>query len=141
MWQSPAIFLQQAISACVMLGLGKQANAGTADHARISTNATIGRHLPTSKCYSAFAVRCKQTPAFLSWYAVAMETILTREVSTQRGKRLEYFTIVWNTLEGVVAIFAGVVAGSISLVGFGLIVSLKSHRAEYSFGEWLLTPT
>jgi len=38
----------------------------------------------------------------------------------QRGKRLEYFTIAWNTLEGVVAVAAGAVAGSISLVGFGL---------------------
>ncbi len=38
----------------------------------------------------------------------------------QRGRRLEYFTIAWNTLEGLIAIAAGVVAGSISLVGFGV---------------------
>ena len=38
----------------------------------------------------------------------------------QRGRRLEYFTIAWNTLEGLVAIAAGVIAGSISLVGFGI---------------------
>ena len=37
-----------------------------------------------------------------------------------RGKRLEYFTIVWNVLEGLVAIAAGAAAGSISLVGFGV---------------------
>jgi divalent metal cation (Fe/Co/Zn/Cd) transporter len=37
-----------------------------------------------------------------------------------RGKRLEYFTIAWNTLEGIVAILAGAVAGSISLMGFGI---------------------
>jgi len=30
MWQSPAIFLQQAISAGVICGLGKQASAGVA---------------------------------------------------------------------------------------------------------------
>ena len=36
-----------------------------------------------------------------------------------RGKRLEHFTIVWNSLEGVVAVVAGALAGSISLVGFG----------------------
>ena len=38
----------------------------------------------------------------------------------QRGRRLEYFTIVWNCLEGLVAVVAGAVAGSISLVGFGV---------------------
>ena len=36
------------------------------------------------------------------------------------GKRLEYFTIGWNTLEGLIAILAGAAAGSISLVGFGV---------------------
>jgi divalent metal cation (Fe/Co/Zn/Cd) transporter len=38
----------------------------------------------------------------------------------RRGRRLEYFTIGWNSLEGLIAIGAGVVAGSISLVGFGV---------------------
>jgi divalent metal cation (Fe/Co/Zn/Cd) transporter len=37
-----------------------------------------------------------------------------------RGRRLEYFTIVWNALEGLVAVVAGAIAGSISLVGFGI---------------------
>lgn len=32
----------------------------------------------------------------------------------------EYFTVGWNVLEGVIAIAAGIVAGSIALVGFGL---------------------
>lgn len=36
-----------------------------------------------------------------------------------RGRRLEYFTIVYNSLEGVIAIVAGLVAGSVALVGFG----------------------
>ncbi len=38
----------------------------------------------------------------------------------QRAIRLEYFTIGWNTVEAVVALFAGWLAGSIALVGFGL---------------------
>lgn len=37
----------------------------------------------------------------------------------QRGRRLEYLTIGWNSLEAVIAIGAGAVAGSIALVGFG----------------------
>lgn len=33
---------------------------------------------------------------------------------------LEYFTVGWNILEGVIAITAGILASSIALVGFGL---------------------
>lgn len=36
------------------------------------------------------------------------------------GVRLEWFTIGWNGVEALVAIGAGLVAGSIALVGFGL---------------------
>jgi divalent metal cation (Fe/Co/Zn/Cd) transporter len=51
-----------------------------------------------------------------------MATIETMErpAVVLRGRRLEYFTVVWNTLEGLVAVVAGIVAGSISLVGFGI---------------------
>ena len=49
-----------------------------------------------------------------------METVAHREAVAQRGKSLEYFTIGWNTLEGLVAVVAGALAGSISLVGFGI---------------------
>jgi len=36
-----------------------------------------------------------------------------------RGRRLEHFTIAYNSLEGLVAIVLGLFAGSIALVGFG----------------------
>jgi len=42
------------------------------------------------------------------------------EADRQQAIRLEYFTIGWNSLEAVVAITAGWLAGSIALVGFGL---------------------
>ena len=45
---------------------------------------------------------------------------LTRPDLVHRGQRLEYFTIGYNGLEGLVAIVAGLVAGSVSLIGFGL---------------------
>jgi divalent metal cation (Fe/Co/Zn/Cd) transporter len=38
----------------------------------------------------------------------------------RRGRNLEYLTIGWNSLEAVVAIAAGILAGSIALVGFGI---------------------
>jgi divalent metal cation (Fe/Co/Zn/Cd) transporter len=45
---------------------------------------------------------------------------LSRLEFARRGKRLEYFTIAWNSLEGLIAVTAGISAGSISLVGFGI---------------------
>ena len=54
-------------------------------------------------------------------YASDMPDLATgREVIADRGRRLEYFTIAWNILEGIVAIVTGGFAGSISLVGFGI---------------------
>ena len=43
-----------------------------------------------------------------------------RNAIARRGRRLEYFTIAWNVVEGLVAILAGVAAGSVSLIGFGI---------------------
>ncbi len=37
-----------------------------------------------------------------------------------RGRRLEHLTIAWNSLEAAVSVLAGVFAGSIALVSFGL---------------------
>ena len=49
-----------------------------------------------------------------------VEIATDRQAVAERGKRLEYFTIIWNSLEGLVALIAGGLAGSISLVGFGI---------------------
>jgi divalent metal cation (Fe/Co/Zn/Cd) transporter len=43
-----------------------------------------------------------------------------RATLARRGRWLEYFTIGWNSLEGLIAVAAGAFAGSISLVGFGV---------------------
>ena len=45
---------------------------------------------------------------------------LTRSLAARRGRRLEYITLAWNSAEGVAALVAGFLAGSIALVGFGL---------------------
>jgi divalent metal cation (Fe/Co/Zn/Cd) transporter len=49
-----------------------------------------------------------------------MDISSTRTDLIQRGERLEYFTILWNTLEALLSVGAGLTAGSIALVGFGL---------------------
>jgi divalent metal cation (Fe/Co/Zn/Cd) transporter len=49
-----------------------------------------------------------------------MTSTVERAALARRGRRLESFTIGWNSLEGLVAVGAGALAGSISLVGFGV---------------------
>ena len=46
-------------------------------------------------------------------------TTMDRAAFVRRGLWLEYLTLVWNSLEALVAIAAGIIAGSIALVGFG----------------------
>ena len=46
--------------------------------------------------------------------------LLERTAFVRRGRRLEYFTIGWNAVEGLVAVATGLLAGSISLLGFGI---------------------
>jgi len=43
-----------------------------------------------------------------------------------RGIRLEYLTVGWNILEGAVAIVAGLMAGSVALLGFGVDSAIES---------------
>jgi len=49
-----------------------------------------------------------------------MDISATRTDLIQRGERLEYFTVLWNSVEGLLSVGAGIAAGSIALVGFGL---------------------
>jgi cation diffusion facilitator family transporter len=46
--------------------------------------------------------------------------LVARERLQRRGVRLEWFTVAWNVAEALVAIAAGVAAGSIALIGFGV---------------------
>ncbi|MCA1632549.1 MAG: cation transporter [Acidobacteria bacterium] len=54
-----------------------------------------------------------------------------RAENVRRGRRLEYLTVGWNSLEGVIAIAAGLTAGSIALVGFGFdsVIEVSSGAA------------
>jgi divalent metal cation (Fe/Co/Zn/Cd) transporter len=47
-------------------------------------------------------------------------SIPDRVTFVRRGLRLEYLTLIWNSLEAAVAVFAGIIAGSVALVGFGM---------------------
>jgi cation diffusion facilitator family transporter len=43
-----------------------------------------------------------------------------RPLLLRRGLRLEYLTVGWNVVEGLIAVSAGLIAGSIALIGFGV---------------------
>ncbi|HTU00204.1 MAG TPA: cation transporter [Candidatus Sulfotelmatobacter sp.] len=45
---------------------------------------------------------------------------LPRAEGLRRGLQLEYLTICWNVIEGVVALWAALLAGSVALLGFGI---------------------
>jgi divalent metal cation (Fe/Co/Zn/Cd) transporter len=49
----------------------------------------------------------------------------------RRGQRLEYFTVAWNSLEALVSVASGLVAGSVALMGFGLdsVIEVASGAA------------
>jgi len=50
---------------------------------------------------------------------IVLEANHNRADLVKRGRWLEYFTIIYNSLEGIIAIGAGIVSGSVALVGFG----------------------
>jgi len=52
--------------------------------------------------------------------AATQETPESRRILLRKGWRLEIVTVTWNALEGIIAVAAGVTAGSIALTGFGI---------------------
>ena len=51
--------------------------------------------------------------------ASAVESDAQRQALIRRGILLSYATIAYNSLEAIVSLIAGIVAGSVALVGFG----------------------
>lgn len=56
-------------------------------------------------------------------------SVAETERLTRRGLRLAQFTVAYNVVEGAVAITAGVLAGLVSLIGFGLDSGIESASA------------
>jgi divalent metal cation (Fe/Co/Zn/Cd) transporter len=51
---------------------------------------------------------------------------IQRQNIVNRGMRLEYVTVGWNVLEGLVAMLSGFAAGSVALIGFGVDSAIES---------------
>ena len=58
--------------------------------------------------------------------SVATPTADSHTHLIRRGRALEYLTLGWNLAEAVIAITAGVLAGSSALLGFGLDSVIES---------------
>lgn len=56
-------------------------------------------------------------------------TSVETERLTRRGLRLAQFTVAYNVVEGFVAVTAGLMAGLVSVVGFGLDSAIESIAA------------
>ena len=56
-------------------------------------------------------------------------TVMPRHQAVRRAVILNWITIGWNAIEGFVAIIAGTLAGSVSLIGFGLDSGIEVSAA------------
>jgi len=54
---------------------------------------------------------------------------ITRHAAVRRARWLNAATIGWNSAEGVIAVTAGLIAGSVSLVGFGFDSAIEVSAA------------
>jgi divalent metal cation (Fe/Co/Zn/Cd) transporter len=74
-------------------------------------------------------VRLGRKQAPLVAETASARTDVETERLTRRGLRLTQFTVAYNVAEGAVAITAGLLAGLVSLVGFGLDSGIESGSA------------
>ena len=63
---------------------------------------------------------------------IAIEPAVVRDTERlrKRGLRLAWFIVVWDVIEGVVAVTAGLAVGSIALVGFGIDSTIEVFAAS-----------
>lgn len=61
--------------------------------------------------------------------AVASADLARRRILHRRAVVLEWFTVGWNVVEALVAISAGVLSGSVALVGFGVDSAIEVTSA------------
>jgi divalent metal cation (Fe/Co/Zn/Cd) transporter len=60
----------------------------------------------------------------------------TRPALVRRGLWLNYLTLAYNTVEAIVSVAAGIVAGSVALIGFGVDSGIEVTASV--FAQWRL---
>jgi divalent metal cation (Fe/Co/Zn/Cd) transporter len=83
-----------------------------------------------------FPIRTRRHRHRLSIAPGALACVMSRAAVVRRGLWLNYATLGYNSLEGIIAIGAGVMAGSVALVGFGIdsVIEVSSGVAA----QWRL---
>jgi divalent metal cation (Fe/Co/Zn/Cd) transporter len=71
----------------------------------------------------------------------AMTTSGRTEALRRRGLRLAWFIVVWDVVEGIVAVAAGIAANSIALVGFGIDSAIEVFAAGVVIWQLRAGPT
>lgn len=71
-------------------------------------------------CYNCGKLDSTAAPDARPGTSACSEASPNRSEMVQRGLRLEYLTVGWNVVEGLVSVAAAVAAGSVALFGFGL---------------------
>jgi len=86
-------------------------------HAQV-TNVAAVLDVRTGEAFS----RQHGTIFALEWFVVhesAMIDDLDRVLHTRAGRRVEYFSIAWTSVEAIIGVTVGILAGSVALIGFG----------------------
>jgi divalent metal cation (Fe/Co/Zn/Cd) transporter len=52
-----------------------------------------------------------------------------RDAAVAKARRLNQISLAWNVVEGIIAIMAGIAAGSVSLIGFGIDSGIEVSAA------------
>jgi hypothetical protein len=61
---------------------------------------------------------------------VTSAPVVSTEMLRRRGIRLAILIVVWDVIEGAIAVTAGVASGAIALVGFGIDSSIEVFAAS-----------
>ena len=65
----------------------------------------------------------RQHGTIIGLSSLVHETVMTEELDrvlqTRAGRRVEYLSITWTSLEAIIGFTVGILAGSVALIGFG----------------------
>jgi divalent metal cation (Fe/Co/Zn/Cd) transporter len=73
--------------------------------------------LSSSLLVSRLRTHCDRMMTALYSRRESTATVKSHRKATDRERRLEYFTIAWNSVEALVAVVPGILAGSVSMIG------------------------
>ena len=80
----------------------------------------------------------RQHGTIIALSSLMHETVMTEELDrvlqTRAGRRVEYLSITWTSLEATIVVTVGILAGSVALIGFGADSIIEVARAASYYG-------